>query len=707
MPAPPAAQSVRSLLAPLRERAGRLAYGLVAAACVLIAARRFYGELLAQTGGEWSAPLDDVFIHFDYARSIARGYPFEWSEGNGFSSGNTSLTYPFVLAFGYWIGFRDVALMLWAAIVACACVLALLLAAERLARGLPRWARLLVPPCLLSLGALDWSLFSGMEVAFLLAVWSVALGFALDHRDCGSLSLAPLGWKLGVAGALVVATRPEGATSVAVLGCAAAWLAWRSHGSARRAAAVLLRAGAPALALLACQLALDAWLTGDATPSGAIVKLALNNPYMTPSEKWQEYWFHLRYCLYRNVEHHFADAKPWGWIPVALALVALVSRRTRTAAALLVASSVTFVLVVAANGQVRWQNERYTMPAVAWLFVAASLGMGVLLARGHGSLARLTRLPRAALAVALAALFVKHQAPKMADQIWFFGRASRNIRDQHITAGRLLRKLRNPPATRVAVGDAGALMYASDLPGLDIIGLGGFRNLPFARASVHGLGATVELLERLPKQDLPNYLAIYPGWWGELPVWFGIHRTSVWVEGNVICGGAEKAIYEARWTALGTGSRPLTLRAGERVADEVDVADLVSEDEHRYELPRPSAGFVEMRLLPDAASPKRDVLDAGRHIPQDRSETFVMRRPSPGKTARLVARTPPARSGRVEVEIDGNRVGAFEVEAFDGWQEPTLPLVRLERADGPMKVRLTPRGMPEWVDHHVWLVEEI
>ena len=73
----------------------------------------------------------------------------------------------------------------------------------------------------------------------------------------------------------------------------------------------------------------------------------------------------------------------------------------------------------------------------------------------------------------------------MRDQIWFFGRASRNIRDQHIVAGRMLKEM---DAGRVLVGDAGALLYASDRPGIDLIGLGGYHDLPFARAGVHGLG---------------------------------------------------------------------------------------------------------------------------------------------------------------------------------------------------------------------------
>src|SRR3954469_15004301 len=60
-------------------------YGAFSSACVLYAAVAFYGYMLLQPRGPWSAPLDDVFIHFDYARATARGYPFQWSEGNGFS----------------------------------------------------------------------------------------------------------------------------------------------------------------------------------------------------------------------------------------------------------------------------------------------------------------------------------------------------------------------------------------------------------------------------------------------------------------------------------------------------------------------------------------------------------------------------------------------------------------------------------------------
>src|SRR5712675_178068 len=117
----------------------RALYLIFAAWMTLLAARAFYGYMLVQTGGDWSAPLDDVFIHFDYARATARGYPFQWSEGNGFSSGSTSVLYPFALALGYWTGFRGPQLMIWAAITAAVSVFGLLWASFGLFRRLPAW----------------------------------------------------------------------------------------------------------------------------------------------------------------------------------------------------------------------------------------------------------------------------------------------------------------------------------------------------------------------------------------------------------------------------------------------------------------------------------------------------------------------------------------------------------------------------------------
>ncbi|HVY45597.1 MAG TPA: hypothetical protein VHB21_06940 [Minicystis sp.] len=675
-------------------------FPIVVFACALYAATAFYGSMLAQTHGRWSAPLDDVFIHFDYARATARGYPFQWTDGNGFSSGNTSVTYPFVLALGYWAFARGMDILVWAAIVALVSTTVFLWCSGELFAPLGRFAKYLAPAAVLSLGALDWTLWSGMENAFHLAVWGVTLTAALAlSRAEAPASVVRRGWLLGALSVLLVLTRPESAVSVAAFGVFAAIAVGRRAG-ARSGVTTALRAGVPACAALAAQAAANRVLTGEWSPNGAIVKLALNNPYMSASDKLADYLFLLKYVVLRNTQHHFADAIPWGWLVPAVALVPLFARRTRPVAVLLWVQVVGWLALVALNGQVRWQNERYTMPAVAWTMLLFAMGLAVVASAGGRWVTRrgapATAL-RVAAAAALALVYGAHEAPNMRDQIWFYGRASRNIRDQQVTAGEHLRRL---GARRVLVGDAGALLYASDAEGLDLIGLGGYKDLPFARAGVHGLGASLELVERMPPSDRPDFMALYPSWWGDLPAFFGHRVDGVPIVGNVICGDSEKVIYRADWSALDATGAPRSLAKGERVVDELDVADLVSERAHHYVFPHPGMGFVDFRVLPDPGRPARDLFDAGRVIPAGHAERAVLR--APGGRGRLVLRTIAAHRVEIDVRIDGREAGTYVVGRTHTWTEPSVPLP--EQLGRTFEVELTPRA-GDLFDAHLWVVE--
>jgi hypothetical protein len=392
---------------------------------------------------------------------------------------------------------------------------------------------------------------------------------------------------------------------------------------------------------------------------------------------------------------------------------------------------------------VRWQNERYTMPAVAWLLLAAALGVSGLLrkagrpspllvvavgallvqavgiatrppgsnpeirlawwlavAGGIGGAVVLYLWPaRAAGALAALVLAYVHQAPNLRGQRWFFGRASRNIRDQHVTAGRWLAE---HGAHRVLVGDAGALIYASQKPGLDIIGLGGYARLPFARAGVQGLAATLELIERVPPSDRPDVLAIYPSWWGVLPTWFSSEIVARFpVEGNVICGGYEDVLYAADWHLLGTGTRPRALPRAEVVRDTVDVADLLSETDHAYRAPE-RGGWTDMKILADPADPTTDMFDGGRRISPNLSETFTVHGLDAARTAHLILRSAPERDTVVHVKIHGADVDTVSFERTDGWVERVAEIPR-ELVTKDVDLELANAGPGDFVDYHAWV----
>ncbi len=741
-----------------------LAYAAWAAAWTLSSGRTFYGYMMKQTGGEWSAPLDDVFIHFDYARATAEGHPFEWVVGNGYSSGNTSVSYPFVLALGYLVGFRRERLMLWAAVVAATSVFAALLAARRLFTGLAvaagppsrdaawdRAAAYALPPFLFAVGALDWTLWSGMEVAFLLATWGagvlayLALVEAPSSDTRGARRFA---WWLGAAGALMVLTRPEAISTLGAFGVAALWARRTTRTTTARprdGLALASRIFGPAGAVVAGLALVNRLLTGEWSANGAIVKLAVYNPFMSPQAKWDDYVFNFRYEIFRNLEYHFTDAPLFGCILPALGLAAVAVPSTRRVGLVLWAQIVGWGLLVAFNGQVRWQNERYTMPAVAWLVVVAAVGatalarragrpqvalaglMGVLVVQavvaalapgvrpsplgtwglslvgGGVVVATLWLWPvRVLSVVAAVALFHAHQTSKMRDQKWFFGRACRNIRDQHVVTGRWLYEVR---PRRILVGDAGALIYAAGRPGLDIIGLGGYHALPFARAGVQGLTATIELMEHLEPEDLPDMLAIYPSWWGLLPTWFGRGVVArVPAVGNVICGGYEDVVYLADWHLLRTGDATRTVPAGLTVRDTVDVADLVSERAHSYTFAAPTSGFTDLKVLPDPVEPERDVMDGGRELRPGATESMRLHGLTPGRDAALILRTAPVEAATVHVRVNGELLPELPLTHHDGWVEPIL-LVPGRIVGSTLEVEITNDGAGDFVDYHVWAAQ--
>jgi hypothetical protein len=735
---------------------------------VLNAARSFLGYMLKQTEGEWSAPLDDVFIHFDYARATALGAPFEWVPGNGVSSGNTSLTYPFALALGYRLGFTDESLMQFAAVLAMTCVFVALLVGKRayltsFVRGrdsrvdatFSRWLVYLWPPLALGLGALNWSLWSGMEVAWFLATWAVAFAMFLPMARAPSGPTAARRervkpeWWLGMSCGLMVITRPE------ALGTALAFALFLA--ARRRGLGTMVRVLAPSVLLVVAQMLFNQAMTGDRAQSGAIIKVTFQNPFLTGDEKLEDYLRNLRHAVFKNLEYHFADAPPFGVWLLLLGGASFFSRKSRAIAGVLLLQIVLWFGIVALNNQVLWQNERYVMPAIFWLLLMAQLGVGALAQRTRPGLIifallagaalvarRLTlfastehptlpyglgvdlgwvfaglfvvalalqwRIPRVLLlAIALYTLHT-HQEPRWREQRWFFGRAARNIRDQQTTLGRHLRNLPDVRrGGRIAVGDAGAIIYASNAKGLDLIGLGGYHDYPFARANVAGLGATVELIERMPARERPVYLALFPSWWGNIPLWFSSGELARFpAEGNVICGDYEHVLYRADWHLLGTGEQLSSLPAGTtQVRDTLDVGDIVDERNHAYRPEgEPASGRATMKILPAPGAPHAEMFDGGREILSGQRETYRLRHLVPGRAVHLVIRTAPEEKTRIAIYKGSQLLGEVDLRRPHPARFVEVPVVlHAEHVTEEMSLEVRNIGLGRFTDYHVFAAQ--
>ncbi len=656
-----------------RERGG----WLVAAALACSVGAAFWLPAAEVGRGWFPAPLDDVYIHFDFARSLAQGHPFEWIPGQGYSSGETSPLYAVVLAFGWLIGLRGRALGVWAAIVAVISVASLLRSIRGLVRPCPGWLAWLIALFPLSIGVVDWALFSGMEVALFAAAIGRALEALARVRAPRSASTREsLQWRLGGWGAALVLLRPEAALIVAVLAVVAA------RGVGRRSGlAALARAALPGALATAAILGSNLLATGDARSAGAQLKLLSSNPYLSEVDRARVFAENLITFWMKVVRGELAIVPALGALLGVLALVGIVRREHRTVAGACLVSALGWTLLVSWNGNAPHHNFRYYAPALVLVAVAAALGAATLARTRRGT-------PLGAL---VACAVIAASAPKIPGQVRHFRSASANIRDQHIEVGERIARL--PPDAKVLLGDAGAIPYVSSRSAVDALGLGGYRRVPFAHAAVHGEAATIELIERLAPQDRPTHFALYPNWFGALTSRFGIEIDRVTIEGNVICGGPTKAIYRADWTALDVPSE----RSAPHVVDEIDVGDVIDEAEHGYSPPLPHGGWTTLDVLLDEATGTRR-FDGGRTIPDGKSESFVVKN---GASGPLVVR----------VRIDGGARGVvlrtpqttkelvLEPVQDGRWRSAT---VTIDGVTAGERFVLEARGS-EYRNHHVWI----
>ncbi|MBK8258324.1 MAG: hypothetical protein IPK82_37355 [Polyangiaceae bacterium] len=638
--------------------------------------------------GMWPAPLDDVYIHFDFARSIAQGHPFEWIAGNGYSSGATSLSYPFVLAMGYLVGFRGAWLGLFAAGVACLCLWDLCRSTRSIMGRSAGLAAFVIAPVWVGIPLLDWSWFSGMEVALLGACVGRLLR-ALRKAELSTPADRPKAqWRVGLWAAALVAARPETAVLVGAVAVAAAFAA----GSVS-AISTLARVGAPPALLMCTQALASRVYTGEWSAAGAVRKLVLSDPYLTPLDKALVVIKNL-IALRTTAFDAALGGSPWSLMIWILGLAAILSSRYRRPAAALWVGSLGAMGLVALNTTAQYQNWRYAMPSLVMAVLAAFVGAAAIadwVDRKRVSIGKLVA-PIALTIIAIAP--VRH----FSRQIDHFARASANIAEQQVEVGKRL-ALMQPAPRRVFLSDAGAIPYFSNLPALDGLGLGGFHDLPFARASVHGIPAVVELMERLPLEDRPDVMAIYPSWWKGVADVFGTPIDAVRITDNVICGAEEKVIYRADFSALAAPREQ-----PEGVVFELDVADLVSEKNGRYEPAFPQGGWVVQNVLPRVDGTLR--FDGGRILPQGREEAFTLPAALPISAFHLVVRTDggPEQVLIVSVWRLGRELSSWTltlpVRPMDRWSSAKVELPELSGGE-MVKIR---SEMGAFRNFHVWLV---
>ena len=620
----------------------------------------------------WTPPIDDAYIHYQYAWQLARGRFFRFHPGDPVSTGETSPLYAFLLAAFEIFRFSRphliaISQMLGAPLLAGT----LLLSARAVRRETHGIGSDFATVVIVAIhGFLSWMFFCGMETGlYLLALAAILHGIA-TWRDG-----EPAPRTLVAAAALTPLARPDGILAAAIV----ATLVLLRRADGRRRA--LARAGIIAAPFVLYMIAI--WIaTGRLTTAGLEMKAIPYLPYLDRSARIDK--------IVENVIKAFHDllqggrlllgghaeyALPWEWMLALVGWVGAIAqdfRARRVGVGTVGAILIPFSLVAGAQvGVSQWRGERYQAPT----FFLMTFGIALMI----GFVA--VHLPRLRADIGLSLAFALAFAPNLAHWRDSFVTDASTIHGKQAAAASFVRD-HLPRDARVLVCDAGALGFLSDRWTYDAVGL---TTAMRGNSYIAGPGSRFEELEHWPRARWPNYAAIY--YWCS---WDG-------VETQQLSQHVDLRVETFADPGLGTGEQPTLAHAGYLV-DSLDVADLDSEARHRWH--EGDGGGRDRNLVVRGAYAGQHVAiaDGVRQV-QDSVE-FVMRGHK-GARGILVPRLqggPPlaVTVNAVKINLPGGSLGE--------WLEPEIDLGAIK--DDTIRVRIEVPPKERLRIGHVWLYEQ-
>lgn len=523
----PAAPAPRSALAdtPLSRGDWPWLAGLMLLGCLVLGAFALTASLLveAEAGGlptlSRGVPLDDAWIHFQFARNLARGDGFAFNPGQP-TAGSTAPLWTLLLAGAYAAGGR---FPLAGQLLSAASFLVTLGATYALTKELTgrRWAAGLAGALVAVNGRMVWAGLSALETALFAALSLVAIHSHLSDRGAGRLRLRTAAL-LGLA----ALARPEGyllfALALADHGLSA--LTSRSPVASLRARVKQLIAGSALFAALVLPTLLFSLHTaGQLMPNTFSAKATFS---FLPSIDFLS--VSARYLVLDNVL----------LLPYFLLGLGALFRRAR----LLSTWAAGLPLVYAFLHAILYQHGRYLIPLIP---CNAAIGVAGLLearrlARRRGWRWRGSPRVLAGLVALLMVAGTAWRLPTMARQLaWNV----ENINEMHVTLGEWVVEHTAPDAV-LALNDIGAIAYVSQREVVDLAGLVTPEVVPILR----GPGPTAQLLELMAARGV-DYVIIFPDWFPTLAErrdrLSPVHQVSV--RRRTITGGPTMVVYRTDW----------------------------------------------------------------------------------------------------------------------------------------------------------------
>ncbi|MFH1501947.1 MAG: glycosyltransferase family 39 protein [Candidatus Eisenbacteria bacterium] len=528
--------------------------------------------------GTFGFPLDDSWIHAQFARNIVLGHGFSYNPGEP-AAGSTAPLWTFVAATGYLIAGDPVLGAKALGILFLGLTVWLVYTLVKIVTGDPREA-LFSAVVAASLPRLLWASVSGMEVTLAVALSLAGILMHILHAGSGSrrqyLSTVLFG--------LATLARPECAVFfvAAMLDRAlvGTFIHWRDLAAKEWVVPVLAHIALFAAVLLPFLLFSRRFGIGF-LPNTAYAKALLWNKGLisafvksSPRELLKslsvhpfDYYISFLQESLKNNPVLFALV-PFGFLRLTLSIP--YARDTRYQSFILPLAVVLFPLaigIVVPFGDASYQEGRYAAPVAPLMLIIGTMGLYAAASYGArifseakfmGSPARVVLERSLIWFLMVLALFAQGRS------IWFrsklYAREVANIEDMQVTLGKWVDQSL-PRDAVLAVNDVGAIAYFSQRKVLDTVGLISPDVLEYRRRGKSADAAMFSLLA----SERPDYAILFPDWYPQSvrkSIFEPIHRVVL--KDNVVCGGDEMVVYALHWEDFDSpeGASRRTLQPG-------------------------------------------------------------------------------------------------------------------------------------------------
>lgn len=531
-------------------------------------------------------PLDDAFIHAQYAKQIAHGQYFQYQQGDPVSSGETSFLYAHILAIGYLLGFSDSGIILWAHTITLFCLTGVFFYLFRLSQQLNGTkAGLFVVALVFSSGHLGWAFWSGMEIAL----------FTLLILACYHAIFIQRKYPFILMGFLAMC-RPEGFIIIAAI----MGLCILGRFFNRNVPPFQLKNRWTWFSLVFLAFAITGpslfyrIATGQSGGNGLLAKSLLYDPNLSVSEMIGACVSNIWDILYFLIGHPSSTPTlgyfilPGLLIFSGLGLVSLIIHDNKEKAILL-GIPLGLALTAVATLEV-WQlhSFRYIVPFVPLLILLGVDGLFRIF-----SFFPVKHIPFTASFLLIGVLFHLSYYPEWLTQ---FSHQSTTIHEKQVSAAQWLNQHSLPEP--VAINDAGALAYYGNKKIFDLVGL---VTNDITLSYRMGEGGLYEALETLPSSRRPMFAAIFPLWFEEMAQTYDIFHYPLVSFPDPFDNSFKKVIYHFNWSYAGMEDQPreATLKPDWEIKDALDVVNRESEVTHEYSFENHGDRF------PDKAVPFR------------------------------------------------------------------------------------------------------